>query len=97
MKDYDLDKSVLQFNDKIGVLTKLMFIFFAVFVYYDATHIMRMKLAGDYYEGMTDEEGRPLVKPGSDLGLLQQKARAKRMRIIKMNAGHASPGKGSGG
>lgn len=71
--------------------------FFAVFVYYEATFVLRMKLAGNYYEDMTDEEGKPLVKPGSDLGMKQAKARANRMKIIRMNAGHATPQKGSGG
>ena len=62
---------------------------YVVFSYEEAIFVLKAKLSGDYYDGMTDDEGNPLPKPDSDIGMKQAVARAKRNKIVLIHAGKA--------
>jgi hypothetical protein len=70
-------------------MKKCRFYYFlsVVFNFEEGLQVLRMKLAGELYDDMTDTDGKPIVKPGSDIGVRQQKARAKRNKVVRMSAG----------
>jgi len=73
------------------IIKNLSFILYIVLDYDEANFILDMKLKGQMYDNMTDEDGRPLPKPASNIGERQMAARAKRMQIKLITVGQATP------